>query len=98
MSYLNKMYGRKAPSQTQSSSEKNPNRVAGGLRAQGADMFEMLGEDGSVQKIPTEAYVRSLEEQSRKQRSAIDVLERKLSRQQKSLEALESYVKNLKSI
>lgn len=92
------MYGRKAPSQTQSSSEKNPNRVAGGLRAQGADMFEMLGEDGSVQKIPTEAYVRSLEEQSRKQRSAIDVLERKLSRQQKSLEALESYVKNLKSI
>jgi len=92
------MYGRKAPSQTQSSFEKNPNRVAGGLRAQGADMFEMLGEDGSVQKIPTEAYVRSLEEQSRKQRSAIDVLERKLSRQQKSLEALESYVKNLKSI
>ena len=98
MSYLNKMYGRKAPSQTQSSSDKNPNRVAGGLRAQGADMFEMLGEDGSVQKIPTEAYVRSLEEQSRKQRSAIDVLERKLNRQQKSLEALESYVKNLKSI
>ena len=92
------MYGRKAPSQTQSSSDKNPNRVAGGLRAQGADMFEMLGEDGSVQKIPTEAYVRSLEEQSRKQRSAIDVLERKLNRQQKSLEALESYVKNLKSI
>ena len=92
------MYGRKAPSQTQSSSDKNPNRVAGGLRAQGADMFEMLGEDGSVQKIPTEAYVRSLEEQSRKQRSAIDVLERKLNRQQKSLEALESYVKNLKGI
>ena len=98
MSYLNKMYGRNASSQTQSSSDKNPNRVAGGLRAQGADMFEMLGEDGSVQKIPTEAYVRSLEEQSRKQRSAIDVLERKLNRQQKSLEALESYVKNLKSI
>ena len=98
MSYLNKMYGRNASSQTQSSSDKNPNRVAGGLRAQGADMFEMLGEDGSVQKIPTEAYVRSLEEQSRKQRSAIDVLERKLNRQQKSLESLESYVKNLKSI
>jgi len=98
MSYLNKMYGRNASSQTQSSSDKNPNRVAGGLRAQGADMFEMLGEDGSVQKIPTEAYVRSLEEQSRKQRSAIDVLERKLNRQQKSLEALESYVKNLKGI
>jgi len=48
--------------------------------------------------VPTLTYVNSLEDQSRKQRAAIDVLERKLSRQQKSLEALESYVKNLKSI
>ena len=92
MSYLNQMYGRKAP--IQSKSEKNPNRVAGGLRAQGVDTFEMLGEDGSVQKIPTIEYVRSLEEQSRKQRVAIDMLERKLSRQQKSLEALESLVRS----
>ena len=80
MNYLSKMYGRKQPALTQSSSEKNPNRVAGGLRAQGVDMFEMLGEDGSVQKIPTEAYVRSLEEQSKKQQAAITVLERKLTR------------------
>ena len=92
MSYLNQMYGRIAP--TQSKSEKNPNRVAGGLRAQGADMFEMLGEDGSVQKIPTEAYVRSLEEQSRKQRAAIDVIEKKLNRQQKSLETLENFIRS----
>ena len=96
--YLSQMYGRQSEKTTGTPRDKNPNRVAGGLRAQGADTFEMLGEDGSVQKIPTEAYVRSLEEQSRKQRSAIDVLERKLNRQQKSLEALESYVKNLKSI
>ena len=93
MSYLNQMYGRNKPSQTQSSSEKNPNRVAGGLRAQGADMFEMLGEDGSVQKIPTEAYVRSLEEQSKKQRAAITVLERKLARQETAIQQLAQQIK-----
>ena len=92
MSYLGKMYGRNKPAQTQSSSDKNPNRVAGGLRAQGADMFEMLGEDGSIQKIPTEAYVRSLEEQSKKQRAAITVLERKLTRLDAALQQLQNAV------
>ena len=96
MSYLNKMYGRKSVP-TQSSSEKNPNRVAGGLRGQGADMFEMLGEDGAVKKIPTEAYVRSLEEQIRKQRAAIDVLERKLSRQDKSIQTIEAFMRQPRS-
>lgn len=93
MSYLNQMYGRKSPAQTQSSSNKNPNRVTGGLKAQGVDRFTMVSEDGSQQEIPTLDYVRSLEEQSRKQRAAIDILERRLNRQQKSLEALESYIK-----
>ena len=88
MSYLNKMYGRKTASQP--TAEKNPNRVAGGLRAQGVDMFEMLGEDGSVQKIPTEAYVRSLEEQIRKQRAAMSVLERKQARQEAAIGQLQS--------
>ena len=92
MSYLNKMYGRKA-AKPQTTVEKNPNRVAGGLRGQGADMFEMLGEDGAVKKIPTEAYVRSLEEQIRKQRAAIDVLERKLSRQDKSIQTIEAFMR-----
>ena len=92
MNYLSKMYGRKQPALTQSSSEKNPNRVAGGLRAQGVDMFEMLGEDGSVQKIPTEAYVRSLEEQSKKQRAAITVLERKLTRLDTAFNHLQSNI------
>jgi hypothetical protein len=86
------MYGRKS-SPNRSPSEKNPNRVAGGLRAQGADTFEMLGEDGSVQKIPTEAYVRSLEEQSRKQRAAITVLERKLTRCESAIEQLKSMIR-----
>ena len=85
------MYGRK-PSQTQSKSEKNPNRVAGGLRAQGVDRFTMLGEDGSQQEIPTLEYVRSLEEQSKKQRAAITVLERKLTRQEAAITQLQSAI------
>jgi len=97
MSYLNKMYGRKQTPALQSSPDKNPNRVAGGLRAQGVDMFEMLGEDGAVKKIPTEAYVRSLEEQIRKQRAAIDVLERKLSRQDKSIQTIEAFMRQPRS-
>jgi len=93
MSYLAKMYGRKA-SPTQSSSEKNPNRVAGGLRAQGVDTMMVLGEDGSQQELPTLAYVRSLEEQSKKQRAAITVLERKLARQDSAIQQLQTAVSN----
>jgi len=76
MSYLNKMYGR-SPSQTQSQADKNPNRVAGGLRAQGVDRFTMVAEDGSNKEIPTLEYVRSLEEQLQKTRAAFTVLETK---------------------
>ena len=96
MNYLAKMYGRKA-APNQSSSDKNPNRVTGGLRAQGVDRFTMLGEDGSQQEVPSLEYVRSLEEQSRKQRAAIDVLERKLSRCESSIQQLQSTVTTLRS-
>ena len=96
MSYLNKMYSNKslnsAP-QNSAASDKNPNRVAGGLKAQGVDTFEMLGEDGAIQRIPTHAYVQSLEEQIRKQRAAMTVLERKLARHTKSLESLETFIR-----
>jgi len=84
------MYGRNKPAQTQSSSDKNPNRVTGGLRAQGVDRMTMVAEDGSSREIPTLEYVRSLEEQSKKQRAAIDVLERKLTRQETALQQLQS--------
>lgn len=93
MSYLTKMYGR-TPGAVTKTSDKNPNRVAGGLRAQGVDHFEMLGEDGAVQKIPTQKYVQSLEEQIRKQRAAIDVLERKLTRQDSAIQAIESVLRS----
>ena len=88
MSYLNKMYGRNKPDQTQSSSDKNPNRVTGGLKGQGADHLVMVAEDGSQQQVPTQKYVQSLEDQLRKQRAAITVLERKLARQESQIEAL----------
>ena len=91
MSYLNKMYGSK-PALTQPAADKNPNRVTGGLRAQGVDRFTMVAEDGSSKEIPTVEYVRSLEDQSRKQRAAIDVLERKLSRCETSIQQLQSAV------
>ena len=93
MSYLNKMYGRKSPAQTQSSSDKNPNRVTGGLKAQGVDRFTMLGEDGTQQEVPSLQYVTSLEEQSRKQRAAITVLERKLTRCETAIEQLKGMIK-----
>ena len=86
------MYGRKSPAQTQSSADKNPNRVTGGIRAQGVDRFTMVAEDGSNQEIPTLEYVRSLEEQSRKQRAAIDVLERKLTRQETAIQQLQTAI------
>ena len=92
MSYLNKMYGRKAPSQTQSSSDKNPNSVTGGLKAQGVDRFTMLGEDGTQQEVPSLQYVNSLEEQSRKQRVAITTLERKLTRLDTTVEQLKNFI------
>ena len=94
MSYLNKMYGRNKPAQTQSSSDKNPNRVTGGLRAQGVDTMVMISEDGTKQELPTLEYVRSLEEQSKKQRAAISVLERKLTRQDTAIQQLQSAIIN----
>jgi hypothetical protein len=93
MSYLNKMYGRH-PVPSQSQSEKNPNRVTGGLRAQGVDRFTMVAEDGSSKEIPTLDYVRSLEEQSKKQRAIIDVLQRRLTRLETAQGQFESFIKN----
>ena len=96
MSYLNQMYGKNKPAQTQSSSDKNPNRVAGGLRAQGVDHVVMLGEDGTETQVPTQRYVQSLEEQVRKQRGVIDALQRKTNRLEQSVRAVEVSVHNLR--
>ena len=92
MNYLAKMYGRNKPQQSQSS-DKNPNRVSGGLKAQGSDHFTMIAENGMEQQIPTQRYVQSLEEQSRKQRAAITVLERKLTRCETAIEQLKGMIR-----
>jgi len=91
MSYLNKMYGRQSKN-TAPASDKNPNRVTGGLKAQGVDRFTMLGEDGTQQEVPSLQYVTSLEEQSRKQRAAITALERKLTRCESAVEQLKNVI------
>ena len=92
MSYLNTMYSNKSQSSKtpEKESTKNPNRVAGGLKGQGVDHFVMVSEDGSEQQVPSQRYVNSLEEQIRKQRGAINVLERKLARCESSIERLNS--------
>ena len=92
MSYLNKMYGRTSEPQNSATSDKNPNRVTGGLKAQGVDRFTMLGEDGTQQEVPSLQYVTSLEEQTRKQRAAITVLERKLTRCETAIEQLRAVI------
>jgi hypothetical protein len=74
------MYGRNKPAQTQSSSDKNPNRVLGGLRGQGADMMTVLGEDGTQHTIPSQKYVQGLEEKMRTQEARITMLEKQLRR------------------
>ena len=95
MSYLKMMYGEEANS-SKNTPNKNPNRVVGGIKAQGVDSFSLLGEDGVEKKIPTQQYVQGLEEQIRQQRNAIAILERKLARLSSAHESLESYVNNLR--
>ena len=81
------MYGRKAPTTNQPvASNKNPNRVLGGLRGQGVDTMTVLGEDGVQHTIPSQKYVQSLEEKLRTQDNRIAKLEtqlRRMSRDQK---------------
>ena len=89
------MYGRNAQQVPSSNTQdKNPNRVSGGLKGQGVDHIVMVSEDGAENQIPTQRYVQSLEDQIRKQRTAITVLERKLARQTKTLESLDSFVRS----
>ena len=72
--------------------EKNPNRVSGGLRAQGHDTFTMLGEDGVERKIPTQQYVNALEEKVKRLQEQTGLLERKLARQDTNVQRLAAIV------
>ena len=75
------MYGRKAPTTNQqAASNKNPNRVLGGLRGQGADMMTVLGEDGSEHIIPSTKYVQGLEEKLKTAEARITTIEKQVRR------------------
>jgi len=72
--FIRSMYARTTPSV----SEKNPNRVLGGLKGHGADHYSVLGEDGTQREVPTRAYVQGLEEKIRAQDTRILTLEKKV--------------------
>jgi|TARA_B110000263_G_C15182695_1_gene452333 hypothetical protein len=84
------MYGNQKTTQESQSSDKNPNRVTGGLKGQGVDHVVMVSENGLENKIPTQRYVQSLEDQLRKQRAAITVIDRKLMRVETSVGTLQA--------
>lgn len=93
MNWLTRMY--KGPTDKPTTSEKNPNRVSGGLRAQGVDRVSLLGEDGNEHNLPSLQYVNVLEEKIKKQQGAINILERKISRMTKELEQIKSTVDSM---
>lgn len=95
MSYINKMYGGKA-STSAPDVAKNPNRVMGGLRAQGVDSYKILGEDGMEKEIPTQRYVRSLEEKIQTQRTQLEQLQKQVNRLSRNQDSVENYIKSRK--
>jgi hypothetical protein len=77
MNYLNKMYSR-SNTPAPATSQKNPNRVLGGLRGQGVDHYSVLGEDGVERNVPTQKYVQGLEQKVRDQETRLSVLEKRV--------------------
>lgn len=95
MNYINKMYGSKASTPI-ADAAKNPNRVMGGLRAQGVDSYKILGEDGMEKEIPTQRYVRSLEEKIQTQRTQLEQLQKQVNRLSRNYDSVENYIKSRK--
>lgn len=95
MSFLANMYSQIHKLEN---STKNPNRVAGGLRAQGVDTFTILDEQGSQRQIPSHSYVKSLEDQIKMQKESIRELEKRISKQGKAISTLSSKIDEYYSI
>lgn len=76
---------------------KNPNRVMGGLRGQGVDSFRILGEDGIEKEIPTQKYVRTLEDKLRSQAAVIEQLQKQINRLNRDQEATNSFIRAQKT-
>ena len=79
MNQIHKQYSQR-PKESQPSNNKNPNRVAGGIKGAGADHFISLGEDGVQNKLPSYHYVQALEQKVALQSSKIQELFKKMSR------------------
>lgn len=92
--FLKKMYGKQSD-KSESLSNKNPNRVTGGLRAQGSDSLMMLGEDGQEREIPSKKYVETLEENLKKQQQTIQHLQETINRLERSQRDLENNVQGM---
>ena len=87
MNYPNTMYGRNKFIPPQTPSDKNPNRVTGGLKGKVLTHLTMLGKMEPIANTST--HVQSLKSKS-KQRAAISVLERKLTRQEANITNLQN--------
>jgi hypothetical protein len=79
MNNIQRQYSTK-PAQKQPSNNKNPNRVAGGIKGAGADHFISLGEDGTQNKLPSYHYVQALERKIALQQQKINEISKKMSR------------------
>jgi len=79
MNNIQRQYSSKT-SAKQPSNNKNPNRVAGGIKGAGADHFISLGEDGTQNKLPSYHYVQALERKIALQQQRINEINKKMSR------------------
>ena len=86
MNQINDMY--RKTNINSNTSEKNLNRVAGGLRAQGVDHYTIIDESGSERQIPSQKYVQNLEEKIKLYDQRILRLEKKISQLSSSNDSL----------
>lgn len=88
--------GMYSPVAGQDAPKKNPNRVAGGLRAQGADTIAVYDEYGNMLHVPSEKFVKSLEDRIRNQQIEIRNLNKKYTKLQRMVEQTERAVNNMR--
>ena len=79
MKQIHRQYSQR-PVKSQPSNNKNPNRVAGGIKGAGADHFISLGEDGVQHKLPSHHYVQALERKIAVQQQKINEISKKIAR------------------
>ena len=79
MKQIHRQYSQR-PVKSQPSNNKNPNRVAGGIKGAGADHFISLGEDGVQHKLPSHHYVQALERKIAVQQQKITEISKKIAR------------------